>query len=349
MLQALHDRGIAPMVTLHHFTNPLWLAEKGGWENPEVVEFFERYTEKVVKELGDLCDLWCTINEPMVYVALSYFDVVWPPGANSLPRAIKVFRNMVRAHGRAYRTIHRLLPKAQVSIAKHMRVFDPASPASRADRLAARWLDHLFNGAQLAALTMGRMLPPFGAWELVPEAVDSLDFIGLNYYSRDMVAFDLTDPGSLFARRFSNRDGEFSMEGWGEVYPEGLYRLLRRLSKYHKPIYVTEVGIPDNTDAQRPRYILPHAAATQRAIREGVPVKGWYFWSLVDNFEWAEGYSARFGLIEIDFETQARRLKRSARLYTEIARANAITPEMVDRWAPEAREQIVGPELAFRT
>jgi len=342
MLLALHDRGIDPMVTLHHFTTPLWLADKGGWENPEIVGLFGRYTEKVVAELGDLCHLWCTINEPMVYVAQSYFDIVCPPGAKSLPRAIKVFRNMVRAHGLAYRTIHHLSPKAQVSIAKHMRVFDPANPQSKADGLAARWLDHLFNGAELTALTTGRIPPLYGAWELVPEAMDSLDFIGLNYYSRDMIAFDLTDPGSLFARRFSSREGEFSMEGWGEVYPEGIYRLLKRLSTYRKPIYVTEVGVPDNTDEQRPRFILTHAAATHRAIEEGVPVKGWYFWSLVDNFEWAEGYSARFGLIDVDPETQVRQIKESGRLYGELAKANAITPEMVRKWAPEAMDRVFG-------
>ena len=302
---------------------------------------FDRYVSKVVEEFGDLCSLWCTLNEPLIYIVFGYIYGTWPPGVRSLPRGIKVFRNLVRAHARAYRTIHRLQANAQVSIAKHMRVFDPANPGWIADRWAARWLDHVFNGTFMAALSTGRVLPPFGCWEVVPEAANSMDFIGINYYSRDMVAFDITQPASFFARRFANPDTEFSMEGWGEVYPDGLYRLLKELSSYGKPIYVTEVGIPDNSDEQRPRFILTHAAATHRAIREGVPVKGWYFWSLADNFEWAEGYSARFGLIGVDFETQDRRLKESARLYAEIAKANGITREIVEKWAPEARDQIL--------
>lgn len=274
-------------------------------------------------------------------MAFGYIYGTWPPGARNLLRAIRVFRNMLLAHGRAYRTIHRLQADAQVSIAKHLRIFDPANPRSRADGWAARTLKRLFNDAFLHAVTSGRIGPPFGRWESVPEATDSLDFIGINYYSRDMVAFDITQPASFFARRFANPDSEFSMEGWGEVYPEGLYRILVELSAYGKPLYITEVGIPDNTDEQRLRFILTHAAATHLAIQEGVPVKGLYFWSLVDNFEWAEGYSARFGLIEVDFETQARRLKESARLYAELAKANAITTAMVEKWAPEARDQIL--------
>ena len=329
------------MVTLHHFTNPLWLAAKGGWENPEVVGLFDRYTSKVVEELGDLCGLWCTLNEPLIYIVFGYIYGTWPPGACSLPRGICVFRNMVQAHAQAYHTIHRLQADAQVSIAKHLRIFDPANPESQADRWAARLLEHVFNDAFLHAVTKGRIKPPFGLWEVIPQAIDSLDYIGVNYYSRDMVAFDIAQPASFFARRFANPDSEFSMEGWGEIYPEGLYRILMEMSGYGKPLYITEVGIPDNTDQQRPSFILTHAAATHRAIQEGVPVKGLYFWSLVDNFEWAEGYSARFGLIDVDLETQARKLKESGHLYAEISKANAITPKIVEKWAPEIINQIL--------
>jgi len=330
------------MVTLHHFTNPLWLAQMGGWENPEVVRLFERYARRAVEELGDLCALWCTLNEPLVYITFGYIDGSWPPGAESLPRGIRVFRHMVRAHARAYRTIHRLQPDAQVGIAKHLRIFDPANPGSLVDQWSAWLLKHVFNDAFLHAVTRGRIEPPFGLWSSVLGAKNSLDFIGVNYYSRDMVAFDIAQPAKLFARRFANPESEFSMEGWGEVYPEGLYRILKELRAYDLPLYITEVGIPDNTDEQRPRFILTHAAAAHGAISEGVPVKGLYFWSLVDNFEWSEGYAARFGLIGVDFETQARKLKESARLYAEIARANAITAEMVERWAPEVMEQVLG-------
>jgi beta-glucosidase len=155
-----------------------------------------------------------------------------------------------------------------------------------------------------------------------------------------MVSLDLGQPGLLFGRRQAKPGAEFSMEGWGEVYPEGLYRLLKRLQRYGKPIYITETGIPDNTDAQRPRFLLTHLAAVHRAISEGVPVKGFYFWSLVDNFEWAEGFTARFGLIGLDLESGARTLKRSGQVFGEIVRAGGITPELVGQYAPEVKGQI---------
>jgi beta-glucosidase len=132
------------------------------------------------------------------------------------------------------------------------------------------------------------------------------------------------------------------MEGWGEVYAGGLYRLLKRLQRFGKPIYVTETGLPDNDDAQRPRFLLTHLAAVHQALAEGSPVKGFYFWSLVDNFEWAEGFAARFGLIGLDLQTERRWMKRSGQLYGEISRAGAITSDMVERYAPEAAEQVLG-------
>ncbi|MBC7265170.1 MAG: family 1 glycosylhydrolase [Chloroflexi bacterium] len=133
------------------------------------------------------------------------------------------------------------------------------------------------------------------------------------------------------------------MEGWGEVYPEGLYRLLVQWTRFGLPIYVTECGVPDNNDSMRPRFILTHLAAVYRAIVAGAPVQGFYFWSLVDNFEWAEGWSARFGLIYLDERTQERLLKRSGSLYGEIIQAGGITPEMVERYAPEVDRRLLSP------
>jgi beta-glucosidase len=128
------------------------------------------------------------------------------------------------------------------------------------------------------------------------------------------------------------------MEGWGEIYPKGLYRVLKRVHSYGKPIYVTEVGIPDNDDSKRPCFLLTHLAAVHRALGEGVPVQGFYFWSLVDNFEWAEGFSARFGLIQLDLQTGRRVVKPSGRLYGEICRSGAISPDMVARHCPHLTE-----------
>lgn len=340
MLVGLRERGLEPMVTLHHFTNPLWLVEKGGWETEAVVSLFERYVTKVAEELGDLIELWSVLNEPNVYVMLSYAGGHWPPGKQSLPLSFRVLSNMLLAHGRAYQAIHRLQPRAQVGIAHAVQVFDAAEPKSRLDRWAAWIPDYIFNRLILTALTKGVLAFPLAPNRKVPDLVDSADFLGINYYSRDTVAFDVSRPRELFGRRFYPEGVEMSDGGYGEVYPEGLYRLLKRVAAYGKPIYVTENGLPDEDDDQRPRFILTHLAAMHRAIEEGVLVKGYFHWSLVDNFEWAEGWSLRFGLIALDVETQERTMRRSGQLYKEICQAGAITEDMVKRYAPEVLDRV---------
>jgi beta-glucosidase len=334
MLVGLRERGLEPMVTLHHFTNPLWLVEKGGWETEIVVPLFERYVNKVVEELGDLVELWSVINEPNIYAIISYAGGRWPPGKQNLFLAFRVLSNMLLAHGQAYRVIHRLQPHAKVGIAHAVRVFDPARPNSRLDRWAASLPDRIFNQLVLTALTEGVLAFPLALNRRVSELVDSLDFLGINYYTRDMVAFDASRPGELFGRRFYAEGAEMSDGGYGEVYPEGLYRLLKRVAAYGKPIYITENGLPDEDDDQRPRFLLTHLAAMHRAMQEGVPVKGYFHWSLLDNFEWAEGWTLRFGLIALNVETQERTVRRGGQLYKEICQANAITQDMVERYAP---------------
>ena len=163
MIGLLRARGIEPMVTLHHFTDPLWLTEIGAWENPKVEDLFARFVTHVVEALGDQVTLWCTVNEPIVYAYSGYMgDESFPPGANSVRRAFNVLRQMLLAHGRAYRTIHRLQTGARVGLAHHVRVFLPANPASAADRRAAALLDRIANRNVYEAITSGKLLPPLG-------------------------------------------------------------------------------------------------------------------------------------------------------------------------------------------
>jgi beta-glucosidase len=220
-----------------------------------------------------------------------------------------------------------------VGYAKHIHLFDSAHPGRWVDDAAANAVDYFFNEGPLTAFWHGRMPSPFrrsskkkgGEW---------LDFLGLNYYSRSMVTFDPRHGDEFFIRRFPNPTSDFSMEGWGEIYPHGLYHALKRLSAYDLPLYVTEFGVPDNEDTVRPRFIVEHVAALHRALEEKIPVRGAYFWSLVDNFEWHEGWQARFGLIHLDPTTQERRLKCSARVYQRIANENALDRELVSDVAP---------------
>jgi beta-glucosidase len=340
MLRGLHERGIEPMVTLHHFSNPRWLAEQGGWEAPETIPLFTRFVRRVVDSLGKYCDIWCTINEPNVYGVLGYLEGVFPPGKSDLKTALRIIRNMLTGHAAAYREIHNLQPEARVGLAHHMRVFDPINPRSPLDRRVARSTDKVFNQAILTALTRGRWTLPLGfglAWKLR----HTLDWIGLNYYTRDMVAFDRTQSQMLFGRRQHADGGEMLDGGYGEFYPRGMFRCLQRLARLGLPIYVTENGIPDADDDQRPRYLLAHLHQVWHAIQLCYPVMGYYHWTLVDNFEWAEGWSLRFGLLALDTETQVRTPRRSADLYAETVRANAITPHIIDTYAPELRAALL--------
>lgn len=336
----LRARGIEPMVTLHHFSNPLWLAERGGWEESETVERFARFTGRVVDALGAECDLWCTINEPSVYAFKGYLTGDWPPGRSEFGAAMQVARNMMLAHAAVYRVIHERQPEARVGFAHNMQVFDPSNPRSPLDRLVTSAVDSTYNRALLAPIQRGLWSPPVG-FGLALKLRDTLDWIGLNYYTRELVSFDRKRPETLFSRRLHSEDAEMLDGGYGEFYAAGILRCLERLARLDLPIYVTENGIPDADDDQRPRYILTHLHQVWHAIQRCYPVMGYYHWTLVDNFEWARGWQLRFGLIHLDPLTQRRTPRSSADLYEGLARANAITPCLIDNHAPELRPELL--------
>ena len=339
MVRGLQGRGIEPMITLHHFTNPRWLSEQGGWESRETVRLFVRYVARVIQVLSPYCDLWCTINEPNVYAYQGYLAGIWPPGESSFGSAMTVIRNLLLGHAGAYRVIHDLQPGARVGFAHAMLVFDPPRDGSLLDRLATRLVDRSYNRTILATLRRGFWAPPLGFGPAL-KLRETLDWIGLNYYTRQRVAFDHTRAEDLYTRRFHEDDAELLDGGYGEFYPMGLLRCLERLAPFDLPIYITENGIPDDDDDQRPRHILTHLHLLWKAIQRSYPVMGYYHWTLVDNFEWAEGWTLRFGLIEVDPDTQARRPRRSAEVYGNLIRANAIFPRLIDEYAPELRPEI---------
>ncbi len=334
LLQALRVRGIEPLVTLQHFSNPLWLEEMGGWENIETPRLFARYVEHTVKALGEYADFWCTINEPNVYTYMGYVAGEFPPGKQDLKIARIVLRNQLQAHALAYRAIHRLQPQARVGLAHNFRHFDPQNPRRPLDRLAAWVQDLAFNRTTLDTLRTGWWTLPLGFGPTLGLR-RTLDWIGVNYYTRDLVAFDPGARDTAFGRASHADDAELLDGGYGELYPAGLFRALQRLRKFDLPIYVTENGIPDADDDQRPRALLLHLHQMWKAIQFNYPVHGYYHWTLTDNFEWAEGWTLRFGLIELDPETQARSPRPSADLYAAIAQSNAITPELLDAYAPK--------------
>jgi beta-glucosidase len=340
LLTGLRDRGIEPMVTLHHFSNPQWFADQGGWENERLaLSRFPRYVEKVVGALGDLVDLWCTFNEPNNYVLMGWLWGRWPPGRSNFRRAMGAMRVLLHSHAAAYHLIHELQPQARVGLASHFVIFDPADPDSWLDRKAAGWQDAMFNEATLSALSRGRM-PLRTRSPFIRGVKGTFDWIGMNYYYRRRVAFDARRSNALFGRMVVPEEADVPVEGMGETYAKGILRLARRLSLLGRPIYVTENGVQDLTDARRPRFLLTHLYYLWHAIQFNLSIRGYYHRTLVDSFEWDDGYSLRFGLIKMDPKTGQRTVRRSGELYTDVCRANALDDEIMARYDPALADQI---------
>ncbi len=329
VFQALHERGIEPIVTLHHFTSPLWFTRQGGWQNPKTAFYFGRFTQKVVEAFGRYVRYWVTINEPLVYLYHSFFAGLWPPGIKSHKASILVFRHQVLAHIEAYRVIHEyykneLQKQVWVSIAKHVSHFTPCNPHSFRDRLALFLRNWFFNDLFVDACIKGRLFFPGVFAEVLPMR-GTLDFIGLNYYTRDFIRFGGALVGekgigdSCDKSHHPIETGEKNMMGW-EVYPEGLYHRLKHFKKYNLPIMILENGIATLDDNQRKRFIENHLSEVGRAMKEGVHVQGYFYWSLLDNFEWAFGFGPRFGIVEVDYRTQQRKVRESAQVLSEMCR-----------------------------
>lgn len=334
-LRLLVDQGIRPLVTLHHFSNPLWFEDSGGWLDRRAVGRFERYAERVVRALGDLVSEWITINEPNVFLIMGYAFGVWPPGQKSVAKVLRGARVMTEAHARGYETIHRVQREAwnvepRVGVAHHLRIYDPVANKPH-HRFAAHLYERVTQEMFVRAMTDGESIWPLGKVDLsAARGSHGLlsDFFGINYYTRDMIRLALS-PGSLFGTQELAPGAETNELGW-ELYPEGLSRLMHRYwERYGLPILITENGTCDARDAIRPRYLVNHLEAVARAIEAGVNVEGYFHWSLMDNFEWVEGLSARFGLYEVNYDTQERTLRDSGKLYAEIARAGGASKKLL--------------------
>ena len=319
---------------MHHFTDPIWLDEQGSWETHKISELFTAYVRKVVEALQAYVSTWVTINEPNSYVYLGYGGGGWPPGRENLGFAFHVMENMVNAHASAYRAIHAIQPEAQVGVAVNYRSFVPARSWLPLDNWVTQMICHNWNDQFPDAMTHGSFRA-VGHRVKVPDAVGTQDFLGINYYTRDQVAFSLRDAKTLFGKRTPPPNRELSDAGFIANVPEGLYEAIKWGLKYKVPMFVTENGIENANDRLRPRYILQHTHQLWRAVNFNWPVKGYFHWSLIDNFEWERGWTQRFGLWELDETTQVRRKRDSADLYGEICQENGISSEMVTKYAPE--------------
>jgi len=303
-IRKLRENGLEPFVTLWHWTNPLWIAKLGGWENKETIRHFLKYVEKVLEWLGSDVKYWLTLNEPETYVGLGYVAGIFPPQVISLFRANNVFKNLMEAHRQAYRLIKtKLKNQAQVGLTHYFIYQTPYK-----NNLLNRWLVKLLDYIRLQ--------------RFLKASEDYQDFIGFQYYHHDRIKFKL--GGRFLIAEVSNENKAVTDMGW-EIYPEGIYHLLKYVKKYNLPVYITENGIADEQDNKRAKFINDHLHYVHQAISEGVDVRGYFYWSLIDNFEWQHGYKPKFGLYAVDRKTFKRIARPSAKLYSEICQNNYIT------------------------
>lgn len=336
MLEGLHQRGIEPIVCLHHFTHPRWFEERGAFLRQDAPQIFERFAREVATAVGDLCRFWVTFNEPNVYAACGYVLGEFPPGRRGeIFNALRVNRVQARAHVLAYRAIHELVPDAKVGWAQHYVVFEPEGGI--VDRWIARLLDRLFNRVFFELIEDGRFAFPLGVFNgRESNGKGCCDFVGLNVYSRFHVAFDVRHMRTLFTRLFVPQhvpQGDPGVENpYGEAYPQAITQAVKRAARLGKPIYIMENGVPDAEDRIRPWLIVNVLQEMHRLIEQGYDIRGYLHWTLTDNFEWNEGWRLRFGLVALDPDTQDRTLRSSAKLFSEIARSNGVTLPMSDKY-----------------
>jgi beta-glucosidase len=333
VLLACRARSITPMVTLHHFTNPRWFAALGGWETNANLAHFVRFARLAGERYGDLVDLWITINEPEVLAVHGYDEGTWPPGVRDRSRALAVIANLLEAHALASAALRETDrvdadgdgKPALIGAAKHWVLLEPLRPWMPLEHLSAGIQHQVFNVAVARALCGGPIDLSIPGVPAVRRRVDALqgssDFLGVNYYTRWLVNMLGGAP------RVAKPGAAVSDLGW-EFYPEGLERALLGCAAFGLPLYVTENGIADGSDRLRPAFIRESLAALDRARGRGADVRGYLHWSLLDNFEWDDGYHGRFGLCAVDFENAARpRTRRpSAQVYAEEAARRRTPP-----------------------
>lgn len=341
LVDALLDAGIQPMVTLYHWDLPGALQDLGGWANREIVNWFGDYTQVVAQRLGDRVRLWATLNEPWVFTFLGYVHGYHAPAMRDLWAGLRAVHHALLAHGESVARMRAILPEqARVGIVLNLAPQHPAT-SSEEDKAAAERVHAMNNALFVEPLVKGsypalvEQMVGF-AWPSIQSGdmeriSQPIDFIGVNYYSRGIVQH--AEHGYLRADSVRNEGALHTDMGW-EVYPEGLYEILQWLHSQAPQVslYITENGAAFRDevhngrveDTLRLEYLRQHFIQAHRAIQDGVPLKGYFVWSLMDNFEWTYGYSKRFGIVYVDYGTQQRIWKDSARWYQQVIAANAV-------------------------
>ena len=323
-LQLLREQGIRPLMTIHHFTNPMWFEEKGAFSKRENLHYYLELVELAARRFGDLCSDFVTINEPNVYATNSYMFGLWPPGKQDLLSTLRVMENLAYCHLQAYGMLHKIREEmgysdTMVGCANHLRIFAPKNKQNPWHRLCAGLTSYLFQDALTKAMTLGKFPIPLRNFGKFPQG-EYTDFIGLNYYTRSTVH----NIGDGVRENSPRNDLDW------EIYPQGIVECAQKLyDVLPRPIWVTENGTCDNDDRFRCRYLYEHLKALSSS---GLPFARYYHWCFCDNFEWIEGNSARFGLVSVDPQTRQRQVKRSGRFYSQIIANSGVTAQMYDEF-----------------
>lgn len=323
MVVLLKKLNIKPMVTLHHFTNPIWLHTDFPWYSEKSIERFEKFAEKVVLTLKDYVKYWITFNEPIVFLIWGYIDGKMPPGLKSLKRAYHALKNMLLAHKCAYDIINHFCGSdAKVSIAHNMMQVTPAFRFNPLDRLLCSHIDRFYNWMLVDAFAQNEIdfsFPTTRKRTIKLNLKDTINFWGINYYTRMHFRFSLSKP--LLFSFVPKRRPEHNLSdiGW-EIFPEGMEPVLKKVySKLSLPIIITENGIADRKDEKRISYIKAHLEVLKKC-QKNIPIKGYFYWSFLDNYEWLSGFKPRFGLFEVDYDTLKRTKRKSAFFFSGLAK-----------------------------
>lgn len=328
VLHTIKNKNMKIILALHHFSNPKWLWSFRAWENSKVIYQFEKYLHKVVEPFYDLVDYWIPINEPNYYAAAAYFLGELPPGKKkSIILYLQVLRNMAVAHVKAYNYLRNFLDgkgykDVKVMTSLHYNLIEPLRQRSFLDQQSARFIRYFFLSYFINKITAfnGGIIP--------------LDMIGIDYHSRDYFSF----PFNYMIKA----EGNISDNGW-EIFPQGIFRVCEEVyNKYKLPIFITENGICDIYDSKRPAFIISHLYWLHKAIRRGIPIKGYSYWTNLDNFMLVQGILSRFGLIYVDHrsEDKKRTVKRSGELYGKICEYRGFNKDIIMEYAPEIFEHL---------
>jgi len=303
VILALRERGMEPFVTLWHWTNPIWIQNIGGWQNKKTIDYFLRYVEKIANEYKYLVNFWMPLNEPGSFVGMAFIQGSFPPQKRNIFTANLVFKNLMNAYRKSYAVIKKITPRSEIGLSHYATYMEPYKNRIR-NRIIVPVLDYIRN------------------WRFLDTVNDYNDFIGIQYYHHDLVNLKF-GKGRWGPIEVKSENLWTNDMGW-EIYPEGIYHILKKAAVYKKPIYITENGTADANDEHRARFIREHLKYVAQAIEEGVDVHGYFHWSLLDNFEWDKGFWPRFGLVEIDYETLERKRRPSSYTYEKIIKSNAI-------------------------